>query len=194
MKRRLRAWWNAARAELGQETQPVDTVVRLIILERGIRGGLLLVLGAALLANSQQIMAAGRDWVADLDLNPGRGFFSNLLITVLRPIGLLPPRTVHWIALGTVAFAALELTEAVGLARRRRWAEYLTVMAGTIGIPFELEAVRHHVTVLRVSFLLINIAIVLYLAWHKHLFGLQGGRATEKVSESMRGRAGSRRR
>jgi uncharacterized membrane protein (DUF2068 family) len=122
-------------------------------------------------------MAAVRDWVADLDLNPGRGFFSNLLVTVLRPIGLLPPRTVHWIALGTVAFAALELTEAVGLARRRRWAEYLTVMAGTIGIPFELDAVRHHVTVLRVSFLLINVAIVLYLAWQKHLFGLQGGRA-----------------
>jgi len=37
-------------------------------------------------------------------------------------------------------------------------------------------------TVLRISFLVINVAIVIYLAWQKHLFGLQGGVETETAT------------
>jgi hypothetical protein len=173
--------WKTIKHELGRETQPVDTVVRLIILERGIRGGLLFILGLALLTNSRPILRLVRQYVAELDLNGGRGFIHNLLLAVLRPVGLLPSRTVVLIAIGTLAFAALEMTEAIGLAKRRRWAEYLTVLAGTIGIPLEIHEVMVRQTVLRVGFLVINVAIVVYLAWRKHLFGLRGGQATEKV-------------
>jgi uncharacterized membrane protein (DUF2068 family) len=83
------------------------------------------------------------------------------------------------LGIGALLFGILELTEAVGLARRRRWAEYLTVIAGCIGIPFEVMEVLHKQTPIRISILLINIAIVIYLAWQKHLFGLRGGVATE---------------
>ena len=171
--------WARLKRELGRETQPVDTVVRLIILERGLRSLLLFILGIALLTRSRVILRLVRHWVAELDLNGGRGFIQHLLLTVLRPIGLLPSRTVVLIALGTIAFATPEMTEAVGLARRRRWAEYLTALAGTIGIPLEVHEVVLRQTPLRVSFLVINVAIVVYLAWQKHLFGLRGGVATE---------------
>jgi uncharacterized membrane protein (DUF2068 family) len=83
------------------------------------------------------------------------------------------------IGIGALCFGLLELTEAIGLARRRRWAEYLTVIAGCIGIPFEVSEVINRQTPVRISILLINVAIVIYLAYQKHLFGLRGGIATE---------------
>jgi uncharacterized membrane protein (DUF2068 family) len=173
------SFWQEARRELGRETQPVDTVVRLIILERAIRGTLVAILGVALLTNSSGVVRLVRGWVAELDVNPERRLIPRVLVTVLRPIGSFSSRTVLLIGIGAVLFGALELTEAVGLARRRRWAEYLTVIAGCIGIPFEVMEVLRRQTPVRVSILLINVAIVIYLAWQKHLFGLRGGVRTE---------------
>jgi uncharacterized membrane protein (DUF2068 family) len=172
-------FWQRVKRELGRETQPVDTVVRLIILERAIRGTLVLILGAALLTNSRGVVSLVRQWVSELDVNPERRLIPRILTTVLRPIGQFSSRTVLLIGIGAVLFGALELTEAVGLARRRRWAEYLTVIAGCIGVPLEVEEVIRRQTPVRVSILLINVAIVIYLAWQKHLFGLRGGVATE---------------
>jgi uncharacterized membrane protein (DUF2068 family) len=172
-------FWDKAKRELGRETQPVDTVVRLIILERAVRGTLVAVLGVALLTNSRQVVTLVRQWVAELDVNPERRLIPRIILTVLRPVGQFSTRTVLIIGVGALLFGALELTEAVGLARRRRWAEYLTVIAGCIGIPFEIHEVIMRQTVFRVSFLVINVAIVIYLAWQKHLFGLRGGVATE---------------
>ena len=175
-------FWQRAKRELGRETQPVDTVVRLIILERAIRGSLVFILGIALLARSRNIVLLVRQWVTELDVNPERRLIPRLLITVLRPIGQFSSRTVLLIGIGALLFGMLELTEAVGLARRRRWAEYLTVIAGCIGIPFEVNEVMQRQTPVRISILLINVAIVIYLAWQKHLFGLRGGVATETAT------------
>ena len=172
-------FWQRTRRELGRETQPVGTVVRLIIIERAVRGSLVLVLGIALLTRSQQVIRIVRQWVTELDINPERRLIPRAVVAVLRPFGALSTRTVIIIGISAILFAGIELTEAVGLARRRRWAEYLTVIAGCIGIPFEVSEVINRQTVLRISFLVINVAIVIYLAWQKHLFGLRGGIETE---------------
>ena len=172
-------FWQRAKRELGRETQPVDTVVRLIILERAIRGSLVFILGIALLTRSRSVVSLVRQWVTELDVNPERRLIPRILITVLRPIGQFSTRTVLLIGIGALLFGMLELTEAIGLAQRRRWAEYLTVIAGCIGIPFEISEVMQRQTPVRISILLINVAIVIYLAWQKHLFGLRGGVATE---------------
>ena len=164
------SWWQRLKHELGRESQPVDTVIRLIVLERAIRGGVALVLGIALLAGSKQIVHLVRFWASELNENPGRNFFRHLLTRGLEGLGFLPPRTVVLIALGALAFGALELTEAIGLARRRRWAEYLIVIAGGLGIPFEVHEVIARITVLRVGILAANVAIVIYLAVKKRLF------------------------
>jgi len=175
-------FWQKIKRELGRETQPVDTVVRLIILERAIRGSLVVVLGLALLTNSRHVVSLVRQWVAELNVNPERRLLPRLVETVLRPVGGFSSRTVLLIGIGALLFGALELTEAIGLARRRRWAEYLTVIAGCIGIPLEVGEVLRRQTPVRVSILLINVAIVIYLAWQKHLFGLRGGVATETAT------------
>jgi uncharacterized membrane protein (DUF2068 family) len=58
----------------------------------------------------------------------------------------------------------------VGLAMRRRWAEYLTVIATGILIPYEAYEVIHHVTLFKIGALLLNVAVVGYLAYRKRLF------------------------
>jgi uncharacterized membrane protein (DUF2068 family) len=53
---------------------------------------------------------------------------------------------------------------------RRRWAEYLTVFATGILIPYEAYEVVRHITLFKVGALLLNIAVVAYLAYRKRLF------------------------
>ena len=74
------------------------------------------------------------------------------------------------LAIVAIAYALLEGTEGVGLAMRRRWAEYLTVIATGILIPYEAYEVVHRVTLFKVGALLLNVAVVGYLAYRKRLF------------------------
>jgi uncharacterized membrane protein (DUF2068 family) len=51
----------------------------------------------------------------------------------------------------------------VGLFRRKRWAEWLTVIATSLLIPFELYELVHRPSVLKAGGLAVNIVIVVYL-------------------------------
>lgn len=64
----------------------------------------------------------------------------------------------------------LNLIEAYGLHKRRRWAEWLTVIATSLFIPFEFYEVIQKQTPIRIGALVLNVAIVYYLAKHKELF------------------------
>src|SRR5580700_322743 len=79
------------------------------------------------------------------------------------------------------AYAVLEGTEAVGLWRGRRWAEYLTFIATALLLPLEIYEIVHRPTVLKGVTLAINLAVVLYLVWAKRLFGLRGGERAQRA-------------
>jgi uncharacterized membrane protein (DUF2068 family) len=87
--------------------------------------------------------------------------------------------TLILIGAALAAYAALEAAEGVGLWFGKRWAEYLTFIANCLFLPYEISEIVTRVTVFRVSALVINIAIVVYLVWGKRLFGLRGGVAAE---------------
>lgn len=74
------------------------------------------------------------------------------------------------ISAGMLVLSILNLIEAYGLHMRRRWAEWLTVIATSLFIPFELYEVAQAQTAVRIGALILNIAIVYYLAKHKELF------------------------
>jgi uncharacterized membrane protein (DUF2068 family) len=78
-------------------------------------------------------------------------------------------------------YAVVEGVEAVGLWRQRRWAEYLTALATAGFLPFELHELSKRVTAGRVIALVVNVAVLFYLLWAKHLFGIGGG---EKEDEA----------
>jgi uncharacterized membrane protein (DUF2068 family) len=74
-------------------------------------------------------------------------------------------------------YAAVEWTEAVGLWKEKRWAEYLTVIATAGFLPLEINELIHRITVIRVGAFIVNIALIVWLVRNKRLFGLRGGHA-----------------
>jgi uncharacterized membrane protein (DUF2068 family) len=75
----------------------------------------------------------------------------------------------------------LEGTEAVGLWKERRWAEYLTAVATAGFLPFEIIELSKKVSPLKVGTFVVNIAILVYLIWAKRLFGV--GRLRKQKKE-----------
>jgi uncharacterized membrane protein (DUF2068 family) len=88
--------------------------------------------------------------------------------------------TLHLVGAGLAAFAVLEGLEAVGLWLQRRWAEYLTFVATTLLLPLEIYELTAQVSWFKVTALIVNLAIVVYLLYAKRLFGLRGGAEAER--------------
>ncbi len=95
---------------------------------------------------------------------------NRLVGALIKKAGSLHKSTVIGIALVVFAFGVFNLVESYGLHLRRRWAELLTVYATGLLIPFELYEVARDITPLNTLALVINAAIVYYLAKHKELF------------------------
>lgn len=98
-------------------------------------------------------------WVARLHLDPGSHWIERPLAAALA----LPPRSLRAIGLGTFVYAAVFLTEGVGLLLRRHWAEYLAVVATASFLPLEVYELIQHVRSTRALIVAANLAIVLYL-------------------------------
>jgi uncharacterized membrane protein (DUF2068 family) len=156
--------------ELGRMGGEHDAFIKVIIVERIVKSTVLVVLAIGLL------VAGNKGWLdnwADyaenqLNLDVGRGIIMQLLLRALVFVGGFNHVTL--LALSAMAYAALEATEGVGLALRRRWAEYLTVIATGILIPYEAYEVIRHPTLFKVGALALNLAVVGYLAYRKRLF------------------------
>ena len=92
------------------------------------------------------------------------------------------------VAVGLLVYGLLEGVEGVGLWLGRRWAEYLTVVATAVFIPYEIYELTKTVTATKLVAFAINVAAVVYLIVAKRLFGVRGGRQTyenELQSESL---------
>jgi hypothetical protein len=59
--------------------------------------------------------------------------------------------------------AKLELTEGIGMLRRKRWAEWLTVVATALLVPFEAYELVRHPSWLKAIGITVNVLIVVYL-------------------------------
>jgi len=66
--------------------------------------------------------------------------------------------------------ALLSFVEGYGLHKRRKWAEWCTVISTSSFIPFEVYGIARQASVITVAVLLLNIAIVYYLVRHRELF------------------------
>ncbi len=96
---------------------------------------------------------------------------NRIISSTIERAGSLGSNTVTAIALLILAVGAVNCVEAIGLHFRYKWAEWLTVIATGIFIPFELYEVLESVSVLKVVILVLNIAVVYYIGKHKELFG-----------------------
>jgi uncharacterized membrane protein (DUF2068 family) len=82
---------------------------------------------------------------------------------LLAKLGLVDDRHLKELSGLAAIYAGLFLTEGTGLLLRKRWAEYLTVIATASFIPLAIYEIHRHCSLTRVSFFLGNIAILIYL-------------------------------
>jgi uncharacterized membrane protein (DUF2068 family) len=111
--------------------------------------------------------------------NSGRGGSHSWLVRHLNDVGSWHLDLIRVLLVVAIAYALLEGIEAWGLWHERRWAEYLTVVATAGLLPLEIHELTERVTVLRLLALVVNVAVLVWLVWAKHLFGLRGGRSSE---------------
>ena len=70
-----------------------------------------------------------------------------------------------------IAYGVLEGVEGYGLWRRRRWAEYLTVVATSLLFIPEIYELTKTQTPLKIGALIANVAIVIYLVVRLRRYG-----------------------
>jgi len=95
-------------------------------------------------------------WIADVPFEGERRLFARMLTTLTTKSG---PAA----AVAAFAYAALFFVEGIGLFLRKRWAEWLTIIATGSLIPIEIYEIVHRVTTIKIAVLAINIAVVIYL-------------------------------
>lgn len=135
-------------------------IVRLIALERIVRSLLLLAAGIYLLFHSKSDFGRLADHaIRAIELDPRRPFFHRIIVYLHH----LHASEVRIAALVAIGYGALELVEGTGLWLDQRWAEYLTVIATSLLIPFEIYELVHRPTALKAGGIAVNVAIVVYL-------------------------------
>jgi len=68
------------------------------------------------------------------------------------------------ISAGTFFYAGLLLTEGIGLALHKRWAEYFTIFTTASLIPLEVYELVQEFSATKIVVIIVNLGIVAYLA------------------------------
>jgi uncharacterized membrane protein (DUF2068 family) len=118
----------------------------------------LFALGVALVHwRGQDLGVAASLWLNDLWV--GRSFVDKIVLK----LSSLDGRTIDEIAVGSFMYAVLLLVEGIGLCRRKRWAEFLTVGITASLLPFELYELTRRLTLTRAIIMAANLGILWYL-------------------------------
>jgi len=137
-------------------------VIRLIGLFKLLKGILLIAvgIGAFRMIHSDVTDIATR-LVGRLGLDPGGRYVGRLLLETAN----LTPDRIRALGAGSFLYAALFLTEGVGLWMVKRWAEWFSVIITSSLVPFEIYEIYRHLTILKIVALLVNLAVVAYLLY-----------------------------
>jgi hypothetical protein len=140
-----------------------DRVVSIIGAFKLIKAALLAPLGvAALLGVPEAILRSGMGGVGWTGALTAHHEIRSVL-TRLSNDG----HAIRDIGLACLVYAAVFLVEGVGLLRRRRWAEWLTVIVTGSYIPFESYELARRPRIAKAIAVALNAAIVIYLAWRR---------------------------
>jgi uncharacterized membrane protein (DUF2068 family) len=99
-------------------------------------------------------------WAYAIRVEPENHYFQRLLARS----ALLNRKTLKLFSVGTFFYSALFFTEGIGLLLRKRWAEYFTIIATSSFIPLEIYELARRATFAKEVVLVLNVAIVAYLA------------------------------
>ncbi len=136
------------------------TFLRLIAIFKLVKAALLMMVGiSALRLIHKDVGDVAERWVEMLRLDPG----NHLIDAAIQKASNLTPQHIKVLGLGSIIYAALFLTEGLGLWFLKRWAEWLTVIITSSLLPVEIYEIYRQATAIKFGVLAINIAIVAYL-------------------------------
>lgn len=69
------------------------------------------------------------------------------------------------VAAVAIAYSLLRFVEGYGLWFARAWAEWIALISGSLYLPFEIYKVIHRQSALHIAILVVNLAIVVYMAY-----------------------------
>ncbi len=140
-----------------------DGALLVIAIFKFVKGAALLALafGALTFFLHKDVASQVEHWLDQLRVDPDNKFVGALL----SKLQLVHTKELKELSALGAGYAALFLTEGTGLLFRQRWAEWLTIVATSSLLPFEVYELLQKFTVVRVVAILINAAVVLYLVY-----------------------------
>lgn len=132
-------------------------LLRMIAVLKWLKSAGLVAIGIGLLHPHQRDLASG---IAHALRSP---LLDRAFSTLIDHLAALTPAMRGLIDVGTFLYAAIFAIEGVGLWRRKRWAEWMTVLTTSLLIPLEIYEIFVRISWERITLLVINLTIVLYL-------------------------------
>ena len=169
-------------------------ILRFLALERGIRGLLLLALAYGVWRFDgargalKQVFNSYLPALIPLADRLGVDLAETGPVHLIQQAFTAKHSTLLLVAVGVLAYGALELVEAVGLWFKKRWGEYVAVVGTSLFVPLDIHEIIAKVTWLRIAALIINLFAIAYILWTKRLFGFRGGHAAfeaERRNDSL---------
>jgi len=139
-----------------------DRLLPLIAAERALRAIVLISLGVILASHVHT------DWgktVTDTARHLGFDPSRNGIQRLSGKAHALSPRKLVVYGLIAIAYGVLEAAEGYGLFRRKRWGEYLTIIATSLLFIPEISELIKKPTPLKILALILNVVIVAYLIY-----------------------------
>jgi uncharacterized membrane protein (DUF2068 family) len=139
-----------------------DRLLPWIAAERAFRAVVLLAVGITLVSHPHA------NWAGDISHLAGRLGLDpkdNWIQRIVQKVSTIHPGQSLFFGVVAIAYGVLEGAEAYGLARRRRWGEWLTVVATSLLFIPEIWELTKSATPLKVGVVLVNVLVVAYLLW-----------------------------
>lgn len=137
-----------------------DSFLLVIAVFKFIKGVALIALtfGAIKLLHND-VQAEVERWIDMLRIDPDNRYVGGLL----TKLNLVHTKQLKELTFLSAFYAALFLTEGTGLLLRKRWAEWLTVVATALFLPIEIYEMARKLSAAKSIIFVVNIAIVIYL-------------------------------
>jgi uncharacterized membrane protein (DUF2068 family) len=135
-----------------------DRWIRLIAILKLVKAGLLIATGLGVLKLLHHDVAqVVEHWINLLQLDADNQHIQHLLTKVW----FIDDRVLKEIGAGSFGYAALFLTEGIGLLLRKRWAQYFTVIVTASFLPLEFYELIRELSVLKTIVVISNVEPIL---------------------------------
>jgi uncharacterized membrane protein (DUF2068 family) len=141
------------------ESERGEKTIFIIALLKFLKGFLLLILSVGLLSFlHKDVSAILTHWAEQSQLDTNR-YVSKFLTN----LGVVSDTKITLLSVASFAYAALFLTEGIGLFLHKHWAEWMTLIVTASFIPLEIHEFIRNSNAIRGVIIFLNAAIVVYL-------------------------------